>query len=42
MRQQLQRYPMDQQRQLASGARAFVEHFRYLQCYALLKFEDFL
>lgn len=28
MREQLQRYPMDQQRQLASGARAFVEHFR--------------
>jgi hypothetical protein len=28
MRQQLQQYPMDQQRQLASGARAFVDHFR--------------
>ena len=28
MRQQLQKYPMDQQRQLASGARAFVDHFR--------------
>lgn len=28
MKQQLQKYPMDQQRQLASGARAFVDHFR--------------
>lgn len=28
MRQQLQQYPLDQQRQLASGARAFVDHFR--------------
>ncbi|DBA78739.1 hypothetical protein WJX77_008090 [Trebouxia sp. C0004] len=28
MRQQLQQYPVDQQRQLASGARAFVDHFR--------------
>lgn len=28
MRQQLQKYPADQQRQLASGARAFVDHFR--------------
>lgn len=28
MRQQLQQYPLGQQRQLASGARAFVDHFR--------------
>lgn len=28
MRQQLQSYPLDQQRQLASGARDFVDHFR--------------
>lgn len=28
MRQQLQNYPPDQQRQLASGARDFVDHFR--------------
>ncbi len=28
MRQQLQQYPLDQQRQLASGARTFVDHFR--------------
>lgn len=30
MRQQLGQYPVDQQRQLASGARAFVDHFRYV------------
>ena len=28
MRQKLQQYPLGQQRQLASGARAFVDHFR--------------
>lgn len=30
MRQQLENYPPDQQRQLASGARDFVDHFRWV------------